>query len=175
VYPENELASRYHGESLGLPFGCAESAITKRLRRNHDEITRDMDKTAIRALLDSVLAPWVREWSLAPESTTDDTVTLRLPHADKLRHAGGVVCGQVFMAAADTAMVVAISHVLGGFQPMTTVSLNTSFMRPVKAGDVLVTAKVLRRGRNLVFGEIELRDAEGELAAHATTTYALLG
>jgi acyl-coenzyme A thioesterase PaaI-like protein len=40
---------------------------------------------------------------------------------------------------------------------------------------VLVTAKVLRRGRNLVFGEIELRDAEGELAAHATTTYALLG
>jgi len=65
--------------------------------------------------------------------------------------------------------------VLGGFQPMTTVSLNTSFMRPVKAGDVLVTAKVLRRGRNLVFGEIELRDAEGELAAHATTTYALLG
>ena len=60
-----------------------------------------MDKTAIRALLDSVLAPWVRELSLAPESTTDDTVTLRLPHADKLRHAGGVVCGQVFMAAAD--------------------------------------------------------------------------
>ncbi|SAL66970.1 phenylacetic acid degradation-related protein [Caballeronia terrestris] len=134
-----------------------------------------MDEPAIRALLDSILAPWVRELALAPERTDEDTVTLRLPYSEALRHAGGVVCGQVFMAAADTAMVVAISHVLGGFKPMTTVSLNTSFMRPVKTGDVLVTAKVLRRGRNLVFGEIELRDAEGELAAHATTTYTLLG
>ncbi|WP_087642936.1 PaaI family thioesterase [Caballeronia choica] len=134
-----------------------------------------MDETAIRALLDNILAPWVRELSLRPERTTDDTVTLRLPDSDALRHAGGVICGQVFMSAADTAMVVAISHVLGGFKPMTTVSLNTSFMRPVKTGDVLVTAKVLRRGRNLVFGEIELHDAEGQLAAHATTTYTLLG
>lgn len=134
-----------------------------------------MDETAIRDLLDSILAPWVRDLSLTPAATRADSVTLRLPFSETLRHAGGVICGQVFMAAADTAMVVAISHVLGGFKPMTTVSLNTSFLRPVKTGDVLVTAKVLRRGRNLVFGEIELRDAEGELAAHATTTYALLG
>ncbi|SAL65629.1 PaaI family thioesterase [Caballeronia telluris] len=134
-----------------------------------------MDETAIRDLLDSILAPWVRDLSLSPAATSADSVTLRLPFSETLRHAGGVICGQVFMAAADTAMVVAISHVLGGFKPMTTVSLNTSFLRPVKTGDVLVTAKVLRRGRNLVFGEIELRAAEGELAAHATTTYALLG
>lgn len=78
------------------------------------------------------------------------------------------------MAAADTAMVVAIFHVLGGFHPMTTVSLKTTFMRPVKTGDVLVTACIQQRGRNLVFGEIELRDDQNELAAHATTTYALI-
>jgi uncharacterized protein (TIGR00369 family) len=133
-----------------------------------------MNETAIRALLDSILAPWVKELRLAPESIAEDAVTLRLPYAEHLRHAGGVICGQVFMAAADTAMVVVISHALGGFQPMTTVSLNTTFMRPVKTGDVLVTARIQRRGRNLVFGEIELRDEQGELAAHATTTYALI-
>ena len=133
-----------------------------------------MDDSAIRDLLDSILAPWVKELRLAPESIADDAVTLRLPYSDHLRHAGGVICGQVFMAAADTAMVVVISHALGGFQPMTTVSLNTTFMRPVKTGDVVVTARIQRRGRNLVFGDIELRDAQGELAAHATTTYALI-
>ncbi|GAB5098454.1 PaaI family thioesterase [Caballeronia sp. LP006] len=133
-----------------------------------------MDDSAIRNLLDTILAPWVRELHLAPQSSTEDSITLRLPHADHLRHAGGVICGQVFMAAADTAMVVAISHAMGGFVPMTTVSLNTTFMRPVKSGDVLVTAKIQRRGRNLVFGEIELRGDDGELAAHATTTYALI-
>jgi uncharacterized protein (TIGR00369 family) len=133
-----------------------------------------MDAPAIRALLDAILAPWVRELRLAPESIADDSITLRLPHSDNLRHAGGVICGQVFMAAADTAMVVAVSHALGGFQPMTTVSLNTTFMRPVKSGDVLVTARIQRRGRNLVFGEIALHDDQGELVAHATTTYALI-
>jgi uncharacterized protein (TIGR00369 family) len=133
-----------------------------------------MDNQAISALLDSILAPWVRELNLTPESTNQNEITLRLPYSEHLKHAGGVICGQVFMAAADTAMVIAISHALGSFQPMTTVSLNTTFMRPVKSGDVLVTARVQRRGRNLVFGEIELRDDQGELAAHATTTYALL-
>jgi uncharacterized protein (TIGR00369 family) len=133
-----------------------------------------MEEQKVAALLQSILAPWVRELNLAPESAGENEITLRLPYSEHLKHAGGVICGQVFMAAADTAMVVAISHVLGAFQPMTTVSLNTTFMRPVKSGDVLVTARVQRRGRNLVFGEIELRDDQGELAAHATTTYALL-
>jgi acyl-coenzyme A thioesterase PaaI-like protein len=38
----------------------------------------------------------------------------------------------------------------------------------------LPVARVLRMGRKLVFGEIEILDARGELAAHATTTYALV-
>jgi uncharacterized protein (TIGR00369 family) len=135
---------------------------------------KPMDKSAIRVLLDTTFAPWIQDLGLTPESSTDTSVTLRLPHAAKLRHVGGVICGQVFMAAADTTMIVAIAHALGGFQPMTTISLTTSFLRPVKTGDVLVTAKILRRGRNLVFGEIELHDETGALAAHATTTVMLL-
>jgi len=133
-----------------------------------------MDDNAIRELLDRVLAPWVRALALAPVKVDEEGATLRLPFSGELRHSGGVICGQVFMAAADTAMVVAISSALGGFKPMTTVSLNISFMRAVRKGDVLITARVLRLGRNLVFGEVELFDDEGRMAVHATTTYALL-
>jgi uncharacterized protein (TIGR00369 family) len=133
-----------------------------------------MTESAILDLLDRVLAPWVRSLALKPVSVSDDSVTLRLPFSGEFRHSGGVICGQVFMAAADTAMIVAISAALGEFRPMTTVSLNISFMRAVRKGDVLVTARVLRMGRNLVFGEIELHDEEGKMAVHATTTYALI-
>ncbi|HXZ09577.1 MAG TPA: PaaI family thioesterase [Paraburkholderia sp.] len=133
-----------------------------------------MDDNAIRELLDRVLAPWVRALALSPVKVDEESATLRLPFSGELRHAGGVICGQVFMAAADTAMVVAISAALGGFKPMTTVSLNISFMRAVRKGDVLITARVLRLGRNLVFGEVELFDDEDRMAVHATTTYALL-
>ena len=57
---------------------------------------------------------------------------------------------------------------------MSTVSLNINFMRAVRKGDVMITARVLRMGRNLVFGEVELFDETGNMAVHATTTYALL-
>ncbi|CAN0624265.1 Phenylacetic acid degradation-related protein [Burkholderia multivorans] len=134
-----------------------------------------MDENAVRELLDRLLAPWVRSLGLAPVSISDESITLRLPFSGEFRHSGGVICGQVFTAAADTAMVVAISAALGEFRPMTTVSLNTNFMRPVRKGDVLVTARVLRTGRNLVFGEVELFDEDGKMAVHATSTYALVG
>lgn len=133
-----------------------------------------MTESAILDLLDRILAPWVRSLALKPVSVADESVTLRLPFSGEFRHSGGVICGQVFMAAADTAMVVAISVALGEFRPMTTVSLNINFMRAVRKGDVLVTARVLRMGRNLVFGEIELVDEDGKMAVHATTTYALV-
>jgi uncharacterized protein (TIGR00369 family) len=103
-------------------------------------------------------------------------VVLALPVAARHVHEGGVLCGQTMMAAADTAMVLAVMTKLGGFKPMTTVQMNTSFLRPVggASGEVRIVARVLRMGRSLVFGEIQLLDAKGELAAHATTTYALL-
>jgi uncharacterized protein (TIGR00369 family) len=133
-----------------------------------------MDESAVQELLNRVLAPWVRALGLSPVKADDEGATLRLPFSGELRHSGGVICGQVFMAAADTAMVVAISAALGGFKPMTTVSLNISFMRAVRKGDVLVTARVLKLGRSLVFGEVELVGEDGKMAVHATTTYALL-
>jgi uncharacterized protein (TIGR00369 family) len=148
---------------------------TCRVRRSaRTQRGHTMDDKAIGELLDRVLAPWVRTLSLTPVKVDEESATMRLPFSGELRHSGGVICGQVFMAAADTAMIVAISAALDGFKPMTTVSLNINFMRAVRKGDVLITARVLRMGRNLVFGEVELFDEDGKMAVHATTTYALL-
>lgn len=80
------------------------------------------------------------------------------------------------MAAADTAMVLAVMTRLGGFKPMTTVQLQTSFLKPVpgSSAHAEVLARVLRMGKSLIFGEILMHTDTGDLAAHATTTYALL-
>lgn len=137
----------------------------------------DIDMPALQALLASdTFAPWVRELDLRLTQALAGEVALELPVAPKHVHGGGVLCGQTMMAAADTAMVLAICTLTGGFRPMTTVQLQTSFLRPIAAdaGVARVTARVLRKGKNLVFGEIEVADPRGALAAHATTTYALL-
>ena len=123
-----------------------------------------------------VFAPWVRDLDLRVLEARAGEVTLVLPVTSRHVHEGGVLCGQTMMAAADTAMVLAVMTKLGGFKPMTTVQLQTSFLRPVsgQSGAARIIARVLRMGRSLVFGEILVLSADDELAAHATTTYALL-
>jgi uncharacterized protein (TIGR00369 family) len=135
-----------------------------------------LDVPALQALLAGMFAPWVHALGLRVVAADDAGVTLVLPVEPAVVHGGGVVCGQALMSAADTAMVLATSHRLGGFRPMTTVQLQTSFLRAVPAvlPDVTVQARVLKLGRSLVFGEVVLSLPDGSTAAHATTTYALL-
>ena len=126
-------------------------------------------------MLGELFAPWVQDLGLRVTAIGAGEATLVLPFDARLARVGGTVCGQAMMAAADTAMVLAVSSQLGEFRPMTTVSLNTSFMRPVTGTDLVVVARVLKPGRTLMFGEVELASAaDGRLAAHATTTYALV-
>jgi uncharacterized protein (TIGR00369 family) len=135
-----------------------------------------VDAAALQHLLNTVFAPWVQELDLVVRAVEPDGVMLALPVGHRHVHGGGVMCGQTLMSAADTAMVLAVSAQLGGFRPMTTVQLQTSFMRPVPkdVGEVTMVARVLKPGRQLVFGEVECLLPDGKLAAHATTTYALL-
>ena len=124
--------------------------------------------------LADLFAPWVQSLGLRPVRVGGGEAELLLPFDAKLCREGGTICGQALMAAADTAIVIAIAGQLGEFRPMTTVGQAMSFMRPVSGGDVRVLARVLKPGRTLAFGEIEITGADGKLASHATTTYALL-
>jgi uncharacterized protein (TIGR00369 family) len=131
---------------------------------------------SLQQMLGTVFAAWVQALDLQVLQVQPGEVTLALPITAQHVHAGGVCCGQTLMAAADTAMVLAVSSQLGGFRPMTTVQLQSSFLLPVpgESGQAKVVARVLRAGKSLVFGEIEIFDAAGKLATHTTTTYALL-
>lgn len=121
-------------------------------------------------------APWVLDLGLTVEEVGNGTATLRLPWSDRLAREGGGLSGQAMMAAADTATVIAVCGARGGFVPMTTVQLNTTFQRPVKDADVLVHVEITKLGRTLAFAEVTLT-AEGGSApvARASTVYAILG
>jgi uncharacterized protein (TIGR00369 family) len=136
----------------------------------------EVDIGLLNETLATRFAAWVLDLQLQILRAQPGEVQLQLPIHPRLVHGGGVLCGQALMAAADTAMVLAVVSQLGHFKPMSTVQLQTSFLRPIAAGSgsALVVARVLRAGRRLVFGEIETFDAQGQLVAHATTTYAVI-
>ena len=135
-----------------------------------------MDPRTLQATFDPVAADYVRRLGLRVVAVRPGEIDLAMPVVAELVHGGGVVCGQALMAAADSAMVIAMIAELGEFRPMTTVQLQTSFLRPIPgdAAEVAITARILRRGKSLAFGEISIAAPDGRLAAQATTTYALL-
>ncbi|MFF9134771.1 PaaI family thioesterase [Streptomyces sp. NPDC014776] len=121
-------------------------------------------------------APWVLDLGLSVQEIHEGRAVLRLPWSQRLAREGGALSGQALMAAADTATVLAVSAARGAYVPMTTVQQSTSFQRAVTDADVLITAALTKLGRRMAFADIVLTDADsGELAAHATTVYALLG
>lgn len=134
-----------------------------------------MDTPSLQAALAEYFAPWVQELGLQVVSADGSQVLVRLPVSERLARVGGMACGQALMAAADTCMVLALMQHLGGFRPCTTVQLNSSFLKPLAGQDGLIEARVLRAGKSLAFGEIDIRGADdGKSVCRASTTYALL-
>ena len=142
-------------------------------RRYHRAMT---DTPLLQNALTDYFAPWVQALGLRVEPhQPEGAVLLRLPYSEQLARSGGMLCGQAMMAAADTAMVLALIAHFGAFRPCTTVQLSTSFLKPLSNQDALVQARVLRAGKTMAFGEIDLSGADdGKSICRASTTYALL-
>jgi uncharacterized protein (TIGR00369 family) len=133
-----------------------------------------MDIYQLQAALTEYFAPWVQALNLRVEASDGSQVTLRLPQSDQLCRIGNILCGQAMMAAADTAMVLALMQHFGQFRPCTTVQMSTSFLKPLSNQDALITATVLRAGKRMAFGEIDIQNAQMASVCRTTTTYALL-
>ena len=125
--------------------------------------------------LADVFAPWVQQLKLSIEVVEEDRVVIRMPYSDDLCRSHQMICGQAMMTLIDTCMVFVCYVGQGKYSNCTTVSQNTSFMRPVMGRDILATGRVVKSGRSLVFGEVTLR-AEGDErpVCVGTSTYMML-
>ena len=129
----------------------------------------------LQAALPAYFAPWVQALGLQVDAFDSQSVTLRLPQNTQLSRIGGMLCGQAMMAAADSAMVLALINHCGEFRPCTTVQMSSSFLKPLSGQDALIQARVIRAGKSLAFGEIDILGADdGKSVSRFTTTYALL-
>jgi uncharacterized protein (TIGR00369 family) len=98
------------------------------------------------------------------------TVTMTSP-AD-LRNPNGAVAGPYLSGLADMAAGMAVGALLGGHGHVT-LELTLRFLRPALADPLEATGEVLWRGGRHAFVTVDVRDADHELCAHATGTWAL--
>jgi len=94
-------------------------------------------------------------------------------HEDHLRP-GGTVSGPTMMELADFAMYVAVFAAVGPQPLAVTTNLNINFLRKPAAADLIADARLMKVGKRLAVGEVNLySDGESEPVAHVTSTYSL--
>ena len=106
----------------------------------------------------------------------DGTARLRLPHRDDFLRHGGTIGGPLMMALADLAMYAVVLSAVGQAEGAVTSSLTMNFLRRPAPGALVADGRMLRLGRRLAFGEVEIfSEGDPDMVAHAVTTYALPG
>ena len=103
-----------------------------------------------------------------------DGVTLECRVRRDLLNYGGVVHGGVTASLADVAVGHALSLHFKERRPATTTEMKINFLRPVAAGTIRARARLLRVGRTLCVGRVDLFDSRRRLIAAALVTYMLL-
>jgi len=106
--------------------------------------------------------------------THRDGVTIACAMRDDLRNVAGVMHGGVAATMADAAVGIALAHHFNGRRPCTTTDLKVNYLRPIAEGKLVARSHLLRIGKSLCVGRVDLFDAKAKLTAVAIVTYMLL-
>jgi uncharacterized protein (TIGR00369 family) len=99
---------------------------------------------------------------------------VRRAFSDKFLRPGGTISGPTMMGLTDFAMYVAILASIGPVPLAVTTNLNINFLRKPAPRDLIAEVKLIKLGKRLAVGEVEMFcDGEEEMVAHATATYSI--
>jgi acyl-CoA thioesterase len=103
-------------------------------------------------------APFERLLNIAIVEASDGQATLTMPFLIDFAQGGGLMHGGALVGLADTAVVMAIKSVVPPQTHFATISLETKFLYPVKAGVVTAKAQVVKREGQKLVGEATVYD-----------------
>lgn len=104
----------------------------------------------------------------------DEVVRGRMPVADRILQAYGIVHGGALIAIAES--LTSLGTARGVYEQGKIAmgqEMNASFMRPISAGHVNAVARLRRRGRTAWHWEVEVTDDDGRLCALMRATIAV--
>ena len=114
---------------------------------------------------------FTRNFGFALHEIADGQCSIHVAFQEAFERPVGIVSGQVFMAAADVAMWLAIKTKLGLADSSVTAELKTNFLGAARKQGFCCTARILKLGRRLIYGAVECVDNSGRLLTHSTVTY----
>ena len=120
-------------------------------------------------------SPYVKHLGMQLTDLQPGVATLTLPFTQELVTIGTVVHGGAIASLIDTAAMVAAWSDIEVPEKVrgTTVNLTVAYLAAAEQEDLQATARVLRRGRNLVYLDVEVRDTLGKAVAKGLVIYKL--
>ena len=120
--------------------------------------------------------PFAQQMGLQLESIEPSGVIMRAVYNEEFLRPGGTVSGPVMMALADAAMYALVLSRIGPVELAVTTNLSINFLSRPIPGDILAHARLLKLGKRLAVGEVNLFSDDGSTntpVAHVTATYSI--
>ena len=117
-------------------------------------------------------SPALAPLGITLEALALDDCVLGLPYRRELTNGSGTVHGGVLATLADTAVAFALSTNFDGKMGFATADLTIHYLARVRS-DVRARARILKKGRRVNVGDVEITDAAGRPLARALATFLL--
>jgi uncharacterized protein (TIGR00369 family) len=119
--------------------------------------------------------PFFEVFGFEIESMDEEAGIARFVYDEQWTRPYQIINGGTLMALADVAVYIAIFGRLGIIPLAVTNELKMNFLRPAIGGDVLARAELVKVGRRVVYGvvDVHMDDNPDRLVAHATSSYVL--
>jgi 1,4-dihydroxy-2-naphthoyl-CoA hydrolase len=120
------------------------------------------------------MIPFAATLGMELVSATPEEVVGRMAWREELTTTGGAMHGGALMSLADNLGGVCAFLNLPAGAGTATISSSTNFMRGVREGIVIATARPLRVGRTVIVVQTDVRDDAGRLAVQTTQAQAVI-
>lgn len=104
----------------------------------------------------------------------DDGITVELPLRDEFSNSDGYLHGGVTAALIDGALGIAIQRRYRNERRGTTTEMKVNYLRPAHQGMLTARARIIKAGRTLVVGEVNVFDQDRRHIAIGLLTYMLV-
>ena len=129
------------------------------------------DLESMRAFMREI--PFNRHLGIEVAEAHEDGITVCCAMTPEMRNGHGVLHGGVIATLADVAVGVAIKPRIAP-KTATTIDLKVNYLKPVVDGKLWARCYLVRVGKTLITGRVDLADDQGKMVAIAIATYMIL-
>jgi uncharacterized protein (TIGR00369 family) len=118
--------------------------------------------------------PFNQHLGITVEAAHEDGITIACSMRPEFRNGHGVLHGGVIATLADVAVGVALKPRIAP-RTATTIDLKVNYLKPLVDGRLYARCYLVRVGKTLITGRVDLSDDAGNLMAIAIASYMIIG